>query len=170
MRLSFVFLFSILIIVGCCVYNVSNQYQMLNKKVQRHVSQSAQEQENIRVLQAEWAFLTNPVRMEKLATEHFDLKPIDGTQLVALNTVPMRDTMDAQEEQVMVAKNEQPVAAPVVSTMPAAQLASTAPQAGEARAVVVENVETVASAAMPAPAAMPLPTLQAIPVSAVSGQ
>lgn len=140
MRLNVVFQCVVLVAVFSGVYNVANHYQAIEKQVNRLNAQSERERENIRVLQAEWAFLTSPERMEKVARDYFQLDTFDGRQLVALNNVPLRETLDAQSDNIAIARNE-PVAPSAVRP---------------------------AAAAMPAPIAMP--PMIATPVSAVRGQ
>ena len=151
MRFSIVIQFIVLIVIGCGVYSVANQYQLIEKQVNKYEAQSEQEHENIRVLQAEWAFLTNPVRLEKIASEHFQLIPVDGTQMVALNTMPLRETLDAQNVETNIADNN---AAPVIT--PKEDLPA--------------GMTSVAASTMPSAAALPqpaqaLPALDITPVS-----
>ena len=151
MRFSFVLQFVVLIVIGCGVYNVANHYQMIERQVKSHEFKSEQERENIRVLQAEWAYLTNPVRLEKIASEHFQLVPVDGSQMVAMNTMPLREALDAQETQTNIATNDkQPSVTTVADNLPA-------------------GVTPVVSQAMPTAAALPpaqnLPPLAITPVS-----
>ncbi len=157
MRLSLITQFVVLILIGCGVYSVANKYQIVEKKVNRFEYQSEQERENIRVLQAEWAFLTNPVRMEKIAREHFQLQAVDGTQLVMASAIPMRETMDAQEAEVNIAHNK-------ANPAPVAQQQQEVVQ----QAAVERNYEAPpVSAALPV--AQALPAMEAIPVSNVVG-
>lgn len=148
MRLSFVIQFIVLIVIGCGVYNVANHYQIIERQVNNLNAQSEDERENIRVLQAEWAFLTNPERLEKIAAENLTLKTVDGSQLVAIAGIPMRATLDAQEVETNLADNNAQKPKRYESDLPA-------------------GVTALASAAMPS--AQPLPTLTATPVSDVRG-
>lgn len=148
MRLSMAVQSLVLIIIGCGVYTVANQYQMIEKQVNKLDEQSEQEHENIRVLQAEWAFLTNPTRLEKIAGEHFQLESMDGTQMVALNTLPLRSTLDAQDA-------ESGINADPVEVTPQEKTVTEEPQ------IVARNLP--ASAALPP--ARALPPMEITPVS-----
>jgi cell division protein FtsL len=162
MRLSLVMQFVVLILIGCGVYSVANKYQVIERKVNRLDAQSEQEHENIRVLQAEWAFLTNPVRMEKIARDYFQLQPVDGTQLVMASAIPMRQTMDAQEAEINIAqKKSEP------------QHHESIQQAATQEAVPVVAAALPQAAALPPAMALPpaqaLPQMEATPVSDVRG-
>lgn len=144
MRLSSCVHFVVLLCVGACVFSVANKYDRLQKTVNKMNAGIEQEHENIRVLQAEWAFLTNPVRLEKIAAANFQLAPMDGRQLVALNIVPMTDSFDEAGQvsaENMVAQNN----------------------AGQE---LVQRYATTAQN-LPAPKPLALPVLTATPVSDV---
>lgn len=156
MRFNIAIQFVVLIVIGCGVYTVANKYQIIEKQVNRYNAQSEQERENIRVLQAEWAFLTNPVRLEKIAAEHFQLLPVDGKQMVALNMMPLRDTLDAQMVESNVAYNGRTQH----GTMPKENLPN-----GVTPVLAAHMPQAMpASAALP-PAVNALPALDITPVS-----
>lgn len=94
MRLSYVVLFAVLCAMGACVYHVANLYQTAERRLKTLDVAIERERENIRVLSAEWAYLTNPVRMEKLAQDYLHLQAMDGSQLVAVSSVPLRTQLD----------------------------------------------------------------------------
>ena len=48
----------------------------------------AHSQESIRVLRAEWAYLTRPERLADLAGRHLDLVPMTGAQIASFDAVP----------------------------------------------------------------------------------
>ncbi|GGB23515.1 hypothetical protein GCM10011505_00900 [Tistrella bauzanensis] len=50
------------------------------------------EQESIHVLKAEWAYLNNPDRLERLAAEYLETAPVQGRQLVSLASLPLPRT------------------------------------------------------------------------------
>jgi len=149
MRLSMLFQAVVLISVFSGVYNVANKYEAIDKTVHQLDADSEREHENLRVLQAEWAFLTSPVRMEKIARDYLHLDTFDGRQMVAVNNIPMRATMDAQDDTVQLAK--------------AAPETKSAPQTNSAESRVV-----TASASLPAPIA--LPPMVATNISVTRGQ
>ena len=56
------------------------------------------EKENIKLLNAEWSFLIQPVRLERLAEEHLNLRQVRPYQLVQrdelLGLMPMRPAVE----------------------------------------------------------------------------
>lgn len=127
MRLSHVFLLVVIFALGSFVYSTANHYQSTEKQLAKIERAMDREHENIRVLRAEWAYLTSPQRMEKLARDYLALQAMNGTQLVALSSVPMRDTMESmankdkpqQDERAVTSASSMPTAMP--AAMPAMQ-------------------------------------------------
>ena len=94
MRLSQCVLLILLIVVGFAVYSVADEYQGIEKKISQLKRKSEQEREAIRVMRAEWAFLTNPSRMEKIAQQYFKLQPLTEKQIVLASGIPLRSVLD----------------------------------------------------------------------------
>lgn len=191
MRLSTVFSFALLIVLGCGVYNVANKYEKTEKKLSVVQNKIGGEQEAIRVLQAEWTFLTSPDRLEKISDEYLHLQAVDGRQYVALNTIPMRAALDtaqgaAEEVEQQVASVETPKKKE--NAVASAKLTLADVQAKQ-KIVVKSEMKTAAntpakaaaeddafqkilakelapvSQNLPAASTKPLPELSAIPVS-----
>jgi hypothetical protein len=54
------------------------------------------EQESLRLLSAEWSYLNQPARLEKLAKAYLGpLAPLKGSQFVKAEDIPMRETVVA---------------------------------------------------------------------------
>lgn len=98
MRLSSFLLCLVLIVLGSFVYSTANRYQKTERKLARLERSLDREYEKIRVLRADWAVLTSPQRLEKLARDYLALNAMDGRQLVALSEIPLRHAMDALVE------------------------------------------------------------------------
>ena len=50
----------------------------------------AKEEESLRVLNAEWSYLNQPARLEKLAKTYLKLAPLKGSQFVKAEDIPLR--------------------------------------------------------------------------------
>lgn len=72
---------------GLCLH-VSHRVQLLDDALQGINRSIAAEQAAIRVLQAEWSYLDQPSRIEKLAARHLALSPVQGLKFVSLKDVP----------------------------------------------------------------------------------
>lgn len=168
MRLSSVCAFGIMIVLGCGVYNVANSYEKTEKKLNAVQGKIGGEEEAIRVLQAEWTFLTSPDRLEQISSEYLHLQAVDGRQYVALNTVPMRSTLDAQQqEQATPAPAPEQKIAKAEKPKKEVKIAAAKPVSDDEafQKVLAKELAPVARALPPA-SKLPLPELQAMPVSA----
>lgn len=119
MRLSQCILMVLLIIVGFAVYSVADEYQGIEKKINRIEKKSEMEREAIRVMRAEWAFLTNPTRMEKIAQQYFHLQPLTEKQMVIASTIPMRAMLDEHLNTQDASDDDAQVQTATTSVMPA---------------------------------------------------
>lgn len=69
--------------------------------------ETMREEESLRVLQAEWSYLNQPDRLEKLARQYLHLQPLTGRQFATIDTILMRP--------VDITPEEAPVAATIVT-------------------------------------------------------
>jgi len=71
-------------------------------------------QQAIQVLEAEWAFLTQPARLQALAMKHLELVPTLPNQVATIADIPVRgellpfagDEQSKKDENVILAKSE----------------------------------------------------------------
>ena len=78
------------------------------RKQERHIASLKREirteKENIKLLRAEWSFLIQPVRLERLAEEHLNLRQVRPYQLVRreelLGLMPMRPVVEPSTNSV----------------------------------------------------------------------
>lgn len=96
------------VISGAVLMRTSHDVQRAEREVRRLQHSIVQEREAIRVLQAEWAYLNRPERLELLASQYLDLVPPAPATL--LSVMP-----EAEEASSGV------VAAPVASSSVRAQ-------------------------------------------------
>jgi cell division protein FtsL len=99
MRLNILILVFAMFVLGTGVFSVADKVTLAEKKLNRIERKIAREQESLRVLNAEWTYLTSPTRLEKLAQSHLQIAPIDGGQYIELAAVPMRDFIEKQIQQ-----------------------------------------------------------------------
>jgi hypothetical protein len=99
---------ALVILVGYAMFQVKFEVAQQEEQLVRINQKIAENREQVRVLSAEWSFLTQPTRLDQLAHKYLDLVPIGTAQLGAIGTIPLR--------------NPQPTPAPAVA--PAASLAA----------------------------------------------
>jgi hypothetical protein len=80
------------------------------------------ETETIRVLKAEWSYLNQPERLEKLAREYLDLAPLKGRQFAKVSELGER--AEAAVASSLPPVEEKPAAEPVTKPAPVAAAAA----------------------------------------------
>lgn len=74
------------------LFHTSYRVQELDETLGRINREIIREQEAIQVLKAEWSYLNEPGRLERLARKYTSLAPTEAVQLAAsVEEVPMRD-------------------------------------------------------------------------------
>ena len=88
LRSSFVPGLIVLTIAASFLFVIKHKVQNLNRDVKQINSQILLEKENIHVLNAELAYLTNPKRIKKLVGEKLNLQIPKAEQIVSLDDLP----------------------------------------------------------------------------------
>jgi len=76
-------------------YHVSYQAQSLVRQMHKLDRETLEMQENIRILEAEWAYINHPDRLRELAAKYLPLEPLKGAQLASFGEVPRAETQTA---------------------------------------------------------------------------
>ena len=125
--------FILVITMGSSVFYTAEKVATTQMHLNRLQAKTNKVQENLDVLAAEWQFLTNPARLEKLAANNFGLAASDTTQLAALSEIPTWQTMEnlaienttPANKNIMLASVEQTTQATAMPVlMPAPQAVS----------------------------------------------
>ncbi len=74
--------------VSGALFRVSYRVQHLEHHLASVNKQIGDQEEAIRVLQAEWSYLNDPSRLEALARKHLPMGPTKPSQIVTLDQVP----------------------------------------------------------------------------------
>lgn len=82
--------FLIVVVVGYAMFQVKYEVMQQEQTLASLNKQIADDREQIRVLDAEWSYLTRPSRLEQLAGRFLHLSSINATQIVDLSAVPER--------------------------------------------------------------------------------
>jgi cell division protein FtsL len=78
------------IVVGYAMFEVKYDVMQQEDQLQRINHKIAASREAVRVLNAEWSFLTQPSRLNDLAKRYLDLVPIGTQQLTTIAAIPLR--------------------------------------------------------------------------------
>lgn len=73
------------------LYQTSYKAQEQERELNRLNRAIVAEQEAIQVLKAEWAYLNDPTRLEKLSAEHLLLQATGAAQIAHLSDLPAKD-------------------------------------------------------------------------------
>ncbi len=105
--------------VGYAMFQVKFEVMQQEETLARLTKDIADSREQIRVLDAEWSYLTRPDRMKRLAARYLNLAPITAAQIGELDTVPMRpEAPPAPMMKPAPAPSAQPPATPTRATGP----------------------------------------------------
>jgi cell division protein FtsL len=108
-------------LAGAALLYTSQNVQQAEDELGQLQSSVQQEEETIRVLNAEWAYLNSPARLEELATEYLKLKPAQPGKILQEPSVlpdPMPDETAVLLQEVSMAPPEKPEAIPVPGMKP----------------------------------------------------
>lgn len=97
---------------GTVLFHTSQRVTDGRARLDALAADTGKEQESIRVLNAEWSYLNQPARLEKLAREHLALAPMKGRQFVSAAALgalqPAAGTAEKAAEKKSMAEKENP--------------------------------------------------------------
>ena len=81
---------AVLALLGSAVYAYRIKYETIffAEQIVKLKNQNQREREAIAVMQAEWANLTRPTRIQSLSDQHLDLKQLTVDQIVQVTDLP----------------------------------------------------------------------------------
>lgn len=80
MRKSALIWVMLAIIAGAALFHTSQKVTDGRARLETITARTAKESEALRVLEAEWAYLNQPGKLEKLVKQYLDLTPLKGKQ------------------------------------------------------------------------------------------
>ncbi|MFO1189122.1 MAG: hypothetical protein U1E97_05935 [Alphaproteobacteria bacterium] len=89
-RRATVLSFALALGAGTALFVVKHEVQKLEEDLGRITRATLADQEAVHVLKAEWSYLNEPSRLQRLAEKHLDLKPVTAQRLVDLDSLPWR--------------------------------------------------------------------------------
>jgi cell division protein FtsL len=90
--------------VALGLYQVKYEVQRLEEELHQVRSDIRQDRVALHVLEAEWAYLNRPERLQRLASKHLDMGPAGAKQVAAVTALPPR--ISDSEEAVRYASAE----------------------------------------------------------------
>lgn len=75
------------------LYLVKYTVQDVQRNVVELKADLGQEKESLHLLNAEWAYLNRPDRLQKLADRHLDMIPLDSRQIEEISVLPAAATV-----------------------------------------------------------------------------
>ncbi len=70
------------LVSGFVIYSLEHRTRGAERRIAELNDALAQERENMKLLNVEWAFLTRPARLERLARDELGLRPVRVQQIV----------------------------------------------------------------------------------------
>jgi hypothetical protein len=92
------------VICGAGIFRTSQRVHEEHEKIAALNIEITKEQESLRVLNAEWSYLNQPERLEKLSKIYLHLAPLKGGQFVKAEDIPLRGAVVAQAAPVVKEK------------------------------------------------------------------
>lgn len=83
-------LIAISLLIGSAAYAYSTKYETLYyaEMLAKLKTKVQKERETVAIAKAEWAMLTRPDRLQRIADKHLDLQPMNIAQLARLSDIP----------------------------------------------------------------------------------
>jgi hypothetical protein len=170
MRLRLLFWLVLVSATGFAMFGVKYQVQALEEELARINRATALEEHEIRVLDAEWAYLTRPETLEAMNRQFLSLVPISTKQLrTTVADIPMRPPPPAPTEGTTAVAAAEPAPTPSAPSSPADEVP--APVVAPAGAVSEPPQTKSALSVLPALLEKPAATSQlakAAPVKAAA--
>jgi hypothetical protein len=96
LRLGTLFWIALAVAAGYATIQFKYDVQALERELTQLDAKILRHQEAIHVLKAEWAYLNEPARLERLSRRYLDLSPLRGSQIADLASLPGRGTGEAE--------------------------------------------------------------------------
>ena len=104
---------SLALVAGGVLFHTSYRVQSMDRELRAVNRQIVEQREAIHVLKAEWAFLNEPSRLERLTRLHTELKPMTPDQVGAsLDAIPARPVPSAPADAPAIGKAPTPATPP----------------------------------------------------------
>jgi len=96
-RIGTVIWFVVLALLGVGLFQVKYAVQAKERELRKVNRQIAADHDAMRVLEAEWSYLNDPVRLADLTRRHTDLTPVMASQIVTVDGLAPRPEVTPEE-------------------------------------------------------------------------
>ncbi|MDD3287556.1 MAG: hypothetical protein PHX43_00930 [Alphaproteobacteria bacterium] len=124
---SIFFWFALTIVASIGLYNTSYRVHDLGQQLRKLNASIEAEQRTIHVLKAEWVYLANPARIEKMAKKYLAMNPSSLQQIANLKDLPEIAPTRAEAMANMTISGT-PIASVKTSLSPSSSTTKTKPQ------------------------------------------
>jgi len=82
----------VMVVLGLAfvLYSLEHRMRAGERALAKLDNEIVEERELIRLLEAEWSYLTRPARIERLAREHLAMGPLEPAQVIPRTEIPRR--------------------------------------------------------------------------------
>jgi len=162
-RLGTLFWLVLVSATGFAMFGVKYQVQALEDELARTNRATAAEEHELRVLEAEWAYLTRPATLEAMNRQFLSLSPIATKQLhTTAADIPLRPPPPPAEPPPV----EPPVVVAAAEPAPATSMPPSAPEGVQLRAPEPATPQTAAEPPVTQSALRAMPALLEKPAAA----
>ncbi len=88
-RISTIFWMILIVAAALGLYVVKYQVQSMQEELAKQENILREERESLHVLEAEWAYLNRPQRLQELANRHLPLAPALSKQISSIDSIPL---------------------------------------------------------------------------------
>ncbi len=81
----------VLAVLAIGIFLLEKQTSSLRSEIAGFNASIAKHAQSVKILQAEWAYLTNPKRLQTLANKHLTLQKLDSRQVYDIEAIPLRN-------------------------------------------------------------------------------
>jgi hypothetical protein len=86
------------------LYNMKYEVRRLEDRLAELKQDLTADRQAVKVLNAEWAYLNRPSRLQSLSNRHLDLQQVQVGQLTDLHELPVRPEKDTQKAALLTSK------------------------------------------------------------------
>lgn len=152
-RIGTIAWFVVLALLGVGLFQVKYAVQAKERELRSVNKQITADRQILRVLEAEWSYLNDPVRLADLTRRHTDLAPAMANQIAGFGDLRARPVATPTPDAPLMVEGQQPMA-PVPASATVTQSAAVPP--APAPAAEASSVFQTSSGAASQPAAEPV--------------